>query len=488
MKLPGKGMRSVLHTPLGILISAIRRLNHFGLLRTGVGMSMAQAVTVLAGIGIGVLLARGLGVADYGRYIFALALVQFFMVPLDFGLPTLVMRQVAIYRSQKEWSSLAGILRWSVGLVVLVLGTISLGMLAWLWFWPGAAALPGDTRALYLFAVALAGGWAFMRLASAILRGIERVFWGSIPNQVIRPLVFLGTLSVVPMFVSLTPALAMALHAGAAILGAGWALWMLWQRSEVIPSGVTPSPVFHTRVWIRSLLPMGMIVGAGAINSRLDVFMLGVLSTPAQVGIYGLALLLAGMVSMPQMIVNAIIAPRIARLHANGEQDEMQMLVTYGVRISFMGALVVLGVLVAFGKPAIILAVGPEFVSSWTVALVLSTGFTYLVAMGPVTPVLLMTGKEGVMAQMAWVSAALNGVLNFILIQYYGAIGAAIATVIVRMAFETGLWYYTKSKVGIRCDVFFGGNGYNFREFFRHRQLRKVPPDDRRPHDSEEHE
>jgi len=89
-----------------------------------------------------------------------------------------------------------------------------------------------------------------------------------------------------------------------------------------------------------------------------------------------------------------------------------------------------------------------------------------------------MTGKENAMARMVWISAIVNGMLNYVLIQYYGAIGAAIATLIARMALETGLWHYARLKVGIRCDAFFWGNSGG----------RKVSLDDRQPHVSKEHE
>lgn len=424
------------------------------MLRTGVGMSSAQIVTVLAGIGIGLLLARGLGVDGYGRYIFALTVVQILLVPLDFGLPTLVMRQVAVYRSQGDWGALAGLLRWSAGLATAVLGVVGLGAVAWFWLWPGADALSGETRALYLFAVALAGVWAFMRLAGAVLRGLERVFWGSLPDQVIRPLVFLGAVAAVPLVIDLTPSLAMALHTGAAAAGLAWALWMLWRRCEIIPPGAAPAAVYHTRAWLRSLLPLGMIVGAGLINSRLDVFMLGVLATPEEVGIYGLAVLIAGVVSMPQTIVNSIIAPRIARLNATGEREEMQRLASHACLLSSLGGLVTLAAIALLGAQLVDAAVGASFAPAVMVALVAGAGHLTATMLGPVALLLNMTGHEKATAKLVWMSAALNAALNLILIPVLGALGAAVATVITVTAIRLVLRIIVGRKLGLQPDVF----------------------------------
>lgn len=257
-------------------------------------LSGVQATTVAAGVGVGILLARGLGVDDYGKYVFALAVVQFMLIPLNFGLPTLVMREVAVLREEGEWALLSGLLRWSVILVAGVLALLAVGILLW------NSVVPRGSG-LYFFALALAGIWAYMRLAAGILRGMERVVWAALPDKVIRPLVLLVALLVLPLAIDLTPERAMAAHMFAAAAGLGAALWMLVRRYPPLPASVAPN--YSATQWFRSVVPLGLHQGAGLLNSRIDVMMLGALASHQEVGLYGLAILVAGIAGMPQVIV-----------------------------------------------------------------------------------------------------------------------------------------------------------------------------------------
>ncbi|WP_068349264.1 oligosaccharide flippase family protein [Ruegeria marisrubri] len=402
--------------------------------RQGASLAFAQAVTVVAGIGIGSLLARGLGVEGYGRYLFALTVVQVMMIPLDFGLPTLVMREVAVLRARGDWALLGGLLRWSIAFVAVIWALLAIGILGWIH-------LIETEDLLYIFAVLLAGVWAYMRFAAAILRGMEKVVWAALPDQVIRPLTMLAALTVVSLIGTLTPSRAMALHTLAATVGLFWAVWILHRRSGPALVGQTGGVRYAPRVWFASLLPLGMEVGAGFLNARIDVLMLGFLTDSRAVGIYGLGLLIGGLARMPETVIKQIAAPRVARYHAEGRTVEIRHLARLSAGASVCAAMISLFGILLIGKPVVALLAGPEFEPSVMVAAIVAsssivTGFWCLAA-----TILNMTGHEKHTARISWSSTIINALANLALIPLLGALGAALATAVVtgarQFAFET---------------------------------------------------
>ena len=420
-----------------------------GLLAPGARLALAQGVTVAAGAATGLLLARGLGAAGYGQYAVAIAVVQLLLVPLNAGLPTLVTRELAVMRARGDRARAARLMRWSAGAAGLVLAAVLAGWALWRLARPG-----GTDGALWLAALVLAGLWAYARLAAAGLRGLEAVVPASLPDQVIRPLVLLGLVAAGAALGGLTPARAIGLHAaaaGAALLWGGWALARRW--AALGPAGARLSRGAAPPDWRRALAPLALVVAAGAVNDRADILVLGLLHDPAEAGVYGLAALAAGAVAMPRTIVNTMLAPKIARLHAQGARSALARLVARGGALASLGAAGLLALLAVFGGPLIALAAGPGFEPALPVALLLGAGAVLATLPGPVTPVLLMTGHERAMARLLWAGAALNVALTLALVPVHGAAGAAAATLAAGTVREALLWRAARARTGLRCDV-----------------------------------
>jgi O-antigen/teichoic acid export membrane protein len=437
------------------ILLPVKRFDSQGILRTGSAMSIVRAVNILSGIALTILLARGLGIGGYGKYVFALTVVSMLSLPIQMGLPTLLMRQLAIYRSQGDWAHLAGIIRWSTVFTFITFVAVGLAAICYYAAFLGLPLQASDTFFLYFLALLLAGLLCFMQLSSAKLRGFERVFWGSIPDGVIRPLLFLFLVFGAQFLFELSPALVMGLHGVAVFVALIWANFVFkrYCLKEQPLNMVQNSAEFQSKTWLRSLLPLSLITGAAVINSKLDLFMLGVLSSKANVGIYSVSIQIAGVIVIGQTIVNAIIAPKIARIYANGEKLEVQRLVTHACQLSFMAALACLVVIVFFGQSLVHMFFGMDFSAAYYVALVASIGYVFSTCVGPVGIILNMTGNERTTARVVMFSAVMNAALNLVLIPNYGAIGAATATLVTVLVIQSFLWRAVLIKTGIQCDV-----------------------------------
>jgi O-antigen/teichoic acid export membrane protein len=428
------------------------RFGGYGLLRVGGAMAGTRGVTILTGMALSVLLARSLGAEGYGRYLFALTIAQMLAMPVLAGLPTLLTRQAAIYRGQADWSGLRGIIRWSLGFVGLSTGLVALVGVGYLAF---SGHPPSDAGMVYMLALPLVVALAFMHVARAVLSGFEYPFWANLPDGLIRPVLLLGFVWGAVTLGVLTPALAMILHVSATLFALAWAAWIGRRHCPTTPPGTAPiTPRFETRAWLDSLLPLSLITAAAMINSRLDIFMLGILMTEESVAVYGLAFQVAGIILIGQTITYNIVGPRVARMWAAGERDELRGLISTASRLSFFIASACVTGLAILGPMAVTSLVGDEFHDTVELALIISLGMLFSSAMGPAAVALNMIGYERIVGKATAVMALTNAILNLMLIPTYGAKGAAFASVGSMLVYHTTCVMTACRVLGLNTTVF----------------------------------
>ena len=79
--------------------------------------------------------------------------------------------------------------------------------------------------------------------------------------------------------------------------------------------------------------PLGLLNSIAIVLSQVDVILLGLLSSPKQVGIYSTSARLASFVGIAEFAVNAAYLPVVARLFAANRMDRLKTgapLVTLG--------------------------------------------------------------------------------------------------------------------------------------------------------------
>ena len=415
------------------------------LIRGVTGSFGLKVVHTLLNFAISIVLARTLAPEGYGIYAFAFSVVALLAVPVQMGLPTLVIREVARYEFARRWDHLRGILQRANQAVLffsLLVGLTAL-MLGW-WFFEN---MEPTQRATLAWALLLLPLVAFNRLREAALQGLRRVVVGQFPDMVLVPLVFLGLLFAAYAAQGLTPPLAMALYALSVAMAFLVGSFLL---VRALPDGVrTVAPRYETRAWLRSVLPLSMLGGLSVINAQTDIFMLGLLSTSENVGLYRIAFSGAALVLFTLTAVNAVLAPHVARLYKAGDTERLQKLVTRSVQITFVAALPVVLVFVVFGGALLEFVFGVDFRPSWGALAILSMAQLVNVAVGSVHVILNMTGYERETMKGAFYAAVLNVVLNALLIPQFGIEGAAVATGISIMAVNVILLRVLWNRTGI---------------------------------------
>lgn len=389
---------------------------------------------------ISIVLARTLAPEGYGIYAFALSVVTLLAVPVQMGLPTLVIREVARYQFASRWDCLRGLLQRANQAILFL--SIMVGIPAlMLGFWLFDTMEPTQLATL-AWAFLLLPLAAFNRLREAALQGLRHVVLAQIPDKLFLPTAFLGLVVVVSVTFGLTPPLAMALYATS--VGMAFMLGTIF-LVRTLPGVVrVTAPRYETRIWLKSVLPLSMLAGLSVINAQTDIFMLGLLSTSENVGLYRVAYSGAALVVFTLTAVNAVLAPHIARLYEAGDTERLQKMVTRSVRWSFFAALPVVAIFVVFGGRILEFVFGADFRPSWMAMAILCIAQLVNVAVGSVHVILNMTGHERETMKGAFYAAILNVVLNVLLIPRFGIEGAAIATgisiVVVNLLLLRALW------------------------------------------------
>jgi O-antigen/teichoic acid export membrane protein len=381
---------------------------------------------------VSILLARLLGPEGYGVYAFAYAVIMLLALPAHAGLPTLLVREVARYEAEERWGLLAGLLRRSNQLVALLTLLIVAGALAVMLLFD--LGLSVSNRATFAWALVLLPILALGFLRGAALRGLRRVVQGQLPEVGIRPglfvLALVGVLAASSLWpgasIELTPQLAMALHAGAALIAFIVGVWLL--RRELPEAVARAKRAYETQAWLRSLLPLTLLASVAMINSRMDIVLLGVLTTPADVGVYRVAYSMATPVTLALSAVNLAVAPYFARAYSGADQAGLQRLATWSARVSAVVALPAAIVLIAVGGPILGFVFGSEFAAGAGALALLVVGQLGNVAAGSVGNILNMSGHETDTVVASGLAALVNLALNLVLIPPFGIGGAATAT------------------------------------------------------------
>jgi O-antigen/teichoic acid export membrane protein len=423
------------------------------LARNGIGSLILKISDVLLSFLIAVILARALGAEGYGVYSYVYALVTLLSIPAQFGLPNLLVRETAKALARQEWGIIQGVWRWAgritgILTVVLILGT---GAVVILW---------GDQfshQQLFtmFWGLALVPLIALSALRGAALRGLHRVIQGQIPEQAILPglllLFILGAIFLFPA-TNLSPAAAMGFHVAAAALAFVTGAVLLWRATP--PEVRRAEPIYESRLWLASTLPLAFIGGMQLINNRTSILILGLFTDSVQVGIYRVADQMSLLVSFGLMAINMAVAPQFARLHAIGDAGRLQKLATTSARMAFFLTTLVVAAFLLFGKLFLGLVFGAEFIPAYSPLIILACGQLVSSAAGSVAVLLNMTGNEQETARGMTIAAVGNVILNLILIPLWGTIGAAVASAVTLSSWNFLLLVAVRRKLKINSMAF----------------------------------
>lgn len=389
------------------------------------GVGLLKVGSMVAGILVTILLARILGPVAFGGYAFAFSLASLLTLPILQGLPVLVVREVARESPEHRLGLAATLLRFSDRLGIsagVLLALVLVGAMAL-----GAASTFGDDPLLSLSAIALPLVMVATLVRGSVIRAWGHAVAGQVPDMVVRPVLLLLFLPLLLLLPGPTAGMAMSLHLLAASLALALAMGLA-ARYAPARVGSDPQTGMPVGAWLRTLLPLSTVAGMQLINSQVDLVLLGFLASAEDVGVYRVATTLALQVSFVLTVVNAVAAPKFARLFREGRLDELRRVNRIGAAAAFAVGALVFGGYALFGKPLISLAVGPAYLDAFLPLMVLSGAHLLTLWAGTTNVLLNMIGRERDVMTAALVATGVNIALNLFLIPSLGMLGAACSS------------------------------------------------------------
>lgn len=420
--------------------------------RTIGGTLLVRVFSVGATFLCSVLLARLLGAESFGIYSYVLAIVSLLALPTQAGMPTLVLRETAKAKTLKKWEEMKGVWLWSGTIVVIIsLSVFIISLISSIAFFESS--IIRLEYQVFILGLIMSLLVAMGNVRGAALRGLGFIIKGQLPESLIKPILFLALMMVTFLFEgNLNPATAMTFNLIAALISFLIGAWLLY---KVKPNQISKvKPIIYNSTWLRTLIPLAVMVGMQSMSGQVDILILGFLSTAAEVGVYKIVISGAALAVFGLQVVSMVITPRLANAFANNNIAQAQKISSLGSIISFALTLPVVIVFYLFGTEILNLVFGKEYIVGNQALLIVAIGQAINAFFGSSVSILTMSGNERFVIIGMLMSTVANIILNIVLVPSLGINGAAIGATTALLIWNVYIWTIIKVKLNIDCTMF----------------------------------
>ena len=419
------------------------------------GVSAVLSIRIFgaaAGMLLHILLARVMGAADYGVFVYAFNWLLFLEVFCTLGFGRTIVRFAPVYRSRGEWALLHGLLRTGNAMALSVGVLFAAGLASTVLLLGNR--LSGSLRETLLVGCLLLPLAGTTKAAQETLRGFNRIALSLFPRRIFYQ-VFLGFfvgLLLVTHAHSLSPTVAMGLCVLSMVATLG--LVLLFKRHALRSCPMDKSAAYDLPKWLGVALPMLLTAVFQIANRRAGILLAGVFLHAEQVGIYAVDNRLAQVLDLASSAMSLSLAPIVSQLVAEKRMDALQQTVSLATRGMVLLTVPAGIVLLVAGRPLLSLF-GSEFASGYSALALLVATYCLCAAMGPAGELLLMTGHHRTATVTMAAATVLNIVLSATLMPLMGIEGAALATLLCLGGSRVVLFIEVTRKLKLNPTIFY---------------------------------
>jgi O-antigen/teichoic acid export membrane protein len=396
-----------------------------------------------------VLLARSMGPTELGTYVLAFSWLTLLSVVPAGGYNAAALRFVGQGLADKDHAYTRGYIRHTFKIILTASTSIVLLAIAGAFLFPEIAPAM-DT--LYLTAVLAIPFFAVLRASNGIAMAAARFAQGYLPNNVLRPSLFLALIWLLLVNdVSLDAGLAMLLQFVAVVSMAVLTTVLMRQFMRELAS--PDPPVKETRVWNRSAIPLLGVELFTSYFQPITVIVSGFFLPKADIGIYNVGYRVALVISFTLVAIDAFTGPVLSRHYRTGERARLIHEIQYSTLFRFGISFAAVVFLVFFGEWVLRLF-GDEFVEGHKIMIVLALAQLSHAAVGPVTRLLAISGHHKRSLVASGTSLVLWLALTAFLLPAYGILGVAIAVFIALTTWALVLRHFVVRYLRIGIFVF----------------------------------
>ncbi len=414
------------------------------ILKGGGSVFSGSMVAKAVGFVLQIVLGRSFGKALYGVYSYGLTILRVVRELGTLGLQNGVVRFGAEYHEGGDESRVKGTFLAVGG---LGLGTgLLLGVAFYLaapWLAANTLENTNDPLIFQLFAVGLPF-YILTYLGSRMARALGQMRVDVLLDSILQPALFLLLTGILVLF---GQGFTTALYAflASTVLAAGASVYAVYRLFPPLFSSLSPS--IDLRRLLRFSLPIVGVSLASMGLARADRIMLGILATEDAVGLYTAASKMSVQLRFVLFALTAAFSPVISELYHSDRRGALAQLYADTVRWIALGTLPLAVVLMVFA-PDIMTLFGADFREGAVLLRILAVAYIVVAGSGSVGHMLQMSDHQDFAFWVNASMAVLNVGLNWILIQWYGVVGAAIATSVAHVlgnVFQLwGLYAFTR--------------------------------------------
>jgi len=222
--------------------------------------------------------------------------------------------------------------------------------------------------------------------------------------------------------------------------------FMFWlKKSQILMTN--RQEVISLKKILEISTPMLIASSIMLIMSWSDTIMLGMFRTEVEVGVYNIAYKVSAVVLLVFMAISTISAPKFAAAYGKKDMKEFKEIAFKSTKLIFVFSMPIFLFILIFHTYLLGLF-GKEFILGKWALIFLVSGQLIKSIFGTLDYMLQMSNQQKSLMLYALISAIINILLNFILIQEYGIEGAAISSMISIFIYQFLLYLKVKKEFG----------------------------------------
>jgi O-antigen/teichoic acid export membrane protein len=376
-------------------------------------------------------IARKLGDEDFGKLSFAYSFVGICFIVTDFGLSTILIRNVS---RQKELT------REYVGNILVLKIVLSFICISVIGIFILLTDYPADVITLLVIFGCVMFFKALIDFFCTVLNAHERMDLEAFLKGTNHILLFVSGIAI--------------LSVGYGLLGLANVFLVVFSFSSIIGFCIVDvciekiRPSFDLKFWryiLKESLPLALSVIFTVIYFKVDVVMLSIIrGSDSEIGWYSAAMRLIELMGIvPALIVSALF-PIVSGLYKESI-DSLKGVYKTSFRYLIMIALPIAVGTLLLSEHLIYTIYGEEYVKTIPALKILSLALIFIFVNYILMNILVAVDRQMTNAILAGTCVLVNIALNMCLIPHYGYLGAGTATVITEIVlFVSGLYYVAK--------------------------------------------
>jgi len=364
-------------------------------------------------------ISRVLGPEGNGKVSFASSVIYYFTVVASLGIPTYGIRVCAKHRDDREKLSRTV---HELLIINLVLTALTYGVMLILVF--GVPRLRNDVPLLLVSSASLVLTGIGVEWFYQAIEQYDYITWRNILFKV---------LSIVAMFIWVKRPEDYIVYAGVQVFGnVGANVLNLVRLRRYID--VRPMKDYQVRQHLRPAVIFFLLTVATTIYTNLDTVMLGFMSGDVEVGYYSVAIKVKAILTGMVAALGTVVLPRTSYYLQNQMVDAFREIIEKSFKVVCMLALPLMLYCMVQAEHMIIFLAGGEYIPAVpTMVVIMPTilliGLSNIIGLQVLVPL----GKERYTILSTVAGAVTDVIFNMILIPQYGALGAAIGTLLAEM-------------------------------------------------------